>query len=90
MGKLCSKETQSPQISTPVLIPQEIDIKIPKYSSEADKYYECQEKKFNYLTKINFQDYLYSLVNFSDDNATLDDDYSKANLEISANDSFFQ
>ena len=89
MGKLCSKETQSPQISTPVLIPQEKDIKISKYSSEADKYYECQEKKFNYLTKINFQDYLYSLVNFSDDNATLDDDYSKANLEISANDPFF-
>jgi hypothetical protein len=89
MGNLCSKGAQSTEASAPVLIPQEKDIKITTYSSEADKYYECQEKKFNYLTKIKFKDYLYSLVNFSNDNATLDDDYSKANLDMSANDAFF-
>ena len=59
------------------------------FGGQADKYYECQEKKFNYLTKIKFQDYLYSLVNFSNDNATLEDDYSKANLDISSNDAFY-
>ena len=94
MGKLCSKSSQSlsgleSSEATAPLIPQEKEIKIPSYSSEADKYYECQEKKFNYLTKILFQDYLYSLVNFSNDNATLDDDYSKINLDYSANDAFF-
>ena len=95
MGKLCSKEAQSSSsiessnTTAPVLIPQEKEIKINTYSSEADKYYEGQEKKFNYLTKIRFQDYLYSLVNFSNDNATLEDDYSKANLDVSANDAFF-
>lgn len=96
MGKLCSKGAQSSAIiessstaTAPILIPQEKEIKINSYSSEADKYYECQEKKFNYLTKIKFQDYLYSLVNFSNDNATLEDDYSKANLDISSNDAFF-
>lgn len=97
MGKLCSKETQSSsaiessntKTSAPPLIPQEKEVKIPSYSSEADKYYECQEKKFNYLNKLKFQDYLYSLVNFSNDNATLEDDYSKSNLDISSNDAFY-
>ena len=95
MGKLCSKEVQAvpPSDSIDViepLIPQEKEVKIPSYSSEADKYYEKQEKKFNYLTKIPFKDYLYSLVNFSNENATLDDDYSKTNLDYSANDAFFE
>ena len=91
MGKLCSKESQSAESNnlTKPLIPQEKDIKIPPYTSEEDKYYKCQEKKFNYFTKIPCKDYLYSLVNFSNDNATLDDDYTKANLDYSANDAFF-
>ena len=95
MGKLCSKETQSSSAiessnsTAPPLIPQEKEVKIPTYTSEADKYYECQEKKFNYLNKLRFQDYLYSVVNFSNDNATLEDDYSKSNLDYSSNDAFF-
>ena len=47
MGKLCSKGAQSSAIiessstaTAPILIPQEKEIKINSYSSEADKYYE--------------------------------------------------
>ena len=86
MGKLCTKEAQA-DIRT--LVPQENDVSIPKYQSEGDKFYEKQEKKYNYLTKMLFQDYLYSLVNFSRENMTLDDDYSNVKLDYSANDVFY-
>lgn len=86
MGSLCGKKSQS---ETVMLIPQENEVKIPVYKSDGDKIFELQEKKFNHLTKILFQDYLYSLVNFSLDNATLEDDYSKITLEYSSNDAFY-
>ncbi len=86
MGSLCGKKAQSEES---MLVPQEAEITIPVYKSEGDKMFELQEKKFNQLTKILFQDYLYSLVNFSMDNATLEDDYSKMTLEYSANDAFY-
>ena len=86
MGSLCGKKAQS-EVS--MLIPQEAEITIPSYKSDGDKIFELQEKKFNHLTKILFQDYLYSLVNFSLDNATLEDDYSKINIEYSSNDAFY-
>ena len=85
MGKLCSKQSQSIQN----LVQQEKEISLPTYKSVADKYYELQEKKYNYFHKMLFQDYLYSLVNFSNENATLEDDYNNANLEYSMKDSFF-
>ena len=85
MGKLCSKESQS----TINLVQQEKEVSIASYKSDSDKYYELQEKKYNYLNKIDFVDYLYSLVNFSNENATLEDDYKNASLEVSMNDSFF-
>ena len=86
MGSLCGKKAQS---DVPNLVPQEAEITIPVYKSDGDKIFELQEKKFNQLTKILFQDYLYSLVNFSMDNSTLEDDYSKITLEYSANDAFY-
>ena len=88
MGKLCSKQTQSSseQVNG---IPQEKEIIIPLYKSDADKYFEINEKKYNYLTKINFVDYLDSLINFSKENATLDDDYSSVTLEHSSNHTFY-
>ena len=86
MGKLCSKGVQS-EVSD--LVPKEAEISIPTYKSDADKFLEGQEKKFNLLTKILFQDYLYSLANFSSENATLEDDYTKNTLEYSSNDAFY-
>ena len=85
MGKLCSKEAQTESN----LIPQENDISIPLYKSDGDKFFEKPEKKFNYMTKIPFKDYLHSLVNFSRDNATLDDEYTNAILDYSSNDAFY-
>lgn len=85
MGKLCSKKSQTIQI----LVPQEKEISLPSYISEGDKYYELLEKKYNYLCKMFFQDFLYSLVIFSNENATLEDDYNKATIEYSMNDPFF-
>ena len=86
MGKLCTKEAQSDER---ILVPQENEVSIPKYQSDGDKYYEKQEKKYNYLTKMLFQDYLHSLINFSSDNSTLEDDYSNVKLDYSANDAFY-
>ena len=50
---------------------------------------KLMKKKYNYLTKINFVDYLDSLINFSKENATLDDDYSSVTLEHSSNHTFY-
>ena len=86
MGKLCTKEAQSDER---ILVPQENEVSVPKYQSDGDKYYEKQEKKYNYLTKMLFQDYLHSLINFSNDNSTLEDDYSNVKLDYSANDAFY-
>lgn len=85
MGKLCSKQSQS--VSS--LIETEQEISIPQFKSEADKDYELIESKYNYLRKINYLDYLHSLVKFTNENATLEDDYSQASLEHTSNDSFF-
>jgi hypothetical protein len=97
MGKLCSKTAQTPAEEvtdgdgpTSILEEKEKEIKIPEYKSDGDHFYELQEVKFNYLAKINFADYMYSLVNFSNENATLKDDYSQSNnINYSMNDPFF-
>ena len=86
MGKLCSREVQS---ETSELLPQEGEVSIPTYKSDGDKYFEGQEKKFNLLKNMPYEDYLFSLVNFSLENATLEDDYSKTTLEHSSNDPFY-
>ena len=85
MGKLCSKEAQI----TESLVQQEKEISIPTYKSQADTIYELLENKYNFFRKIFFQDFLYSLVNFSNENATLEDDYNKSNIEYSMNQPFF-
>jgi len=85
MGKLCSKQSQT--VSN--LIDTEKEVNLATYKTDADKIYEIQENKFNYLRKINFADFLYSLVHFSNENATLEDQYDKANLNFSMNDAFF-
>ena len=86
MGKLCSKETQTVQSSH---IDTEPEISIKKFSSSGDSYYNLQEKKFNYFQKLNFADFLYSLVNFSNENATLEDDYSQTKIDYSMENPFF-
>ena len=86
MGKLCSKSSQS--VSS-AMIETEQEVSLPSYKSDADSYFELIENKYNYLRKLCFVDYLHSLVNFSNENATLEDDYTKASLEHSMNESFF-
>ena len=85
MGSLCSKQVQT----TSGNIETEREVNIVSYKSSADKTYELQEGKFNYFRKINFVDYLYSLVHFSSDNATLEDNYDTANINYSKEDAFF-
>ena len=85
MGKLCSKETQ--QVTN--LVEHEKEFSIASYKSDADKFYDLQEHKYNYFRKMLFQDFLYSLVIFSGENATLEDDYNKSNIDYSMNDKFY-
>jgi hypothetical protein len=85
MGSLCGKKEQTPSN----LIETEKEVTIPTYKSDADKYYDAQENKFNYFKKINFADFLYSLVHFSNENATIEESYEKANVDFSMNDTFF-
>lgn len=85
MGKLCSKNSQT----TSNLIESEKEVSLRSYKSDADKFYDLQENKYNFFRKINFADFLYSLVHFSNENATLEDHYEKANVDFSMNDNFF-
>ena len=85
MGKLCSKQTQT--VSN--LIETEKEISVHSYKSDGDPYYEGQEKKYNFFSKINFADFLYSLAHFSNENATLADDYNKANIDFSMREPFY-
>ena len=71
------------------LIGEEEEITKIEYKSKADEFYTFQENKYNYFKKLQFHDFLYSLVEFSAENSTLEDDYSKANLDYSMNDQFF-
>ena len=86
MGKICSKQSQMVNTS---FLPSDPEIAVISYKSDSDKYFETIENKFNYFRKILFIDYLHSLVNFSSENATLDDSYDKVTLEYSMNDTFF-
>lgn len=85
MGQLCSKKNQS----VSKLIETENEISLHSYKYDGDKYYELQEKKYNCFRKLIFGDYFYSLVQFSNDNATLSDDYEKTNINYSMEDPFF-
>jgi hypothetical protein len=85
MGSLCGKKQQT----TSNLIETEKEVSIPTYKSDADKYYDGQENKYNYFKKINFADFLYSLVHFSNENATIEENYEKANVDFSMDDTFF-
>lgn len=85
MGSLCAKKQQT----TSNLIETENEVTIVSYKSDADKYYDALENKFNYFRKINFADFLYSLVHFTNENATIEDNYEKANVDFSMNDTFF-
>jgi hypothetical protein len=78
MGKLCSKQSQS--ISNP--LPSEKEVSICSYKSNADDTLKLQENKFNYLNKINFADFLYSLANYSNENATVEFKYDDVNIDF--------
>lgn len=86
MGKLCSKFFQSESISQ---VEVEKEIKIPSYKSKADRAYELIENKYNLLQKLNITDFMFALSNFSNEKATLEEDYLLASIEMSMNESFF-
>ena len=85
MGKACSKEAQMTESNEG----KEKEIVLLSYKSNNDKIYALQENKFNFLKKINFIDYLYSLVHFSNESANTEDNYSQVSIEYSMDDPFF-
>lgn len=78
MGQLCSK---SSQISSKA-INTEPEISLKAYKNDVDKYYDLIENKYNYLRKVPFDEFFYSLFNFCSENSTLEEDYSKASSLI--------
>ena len=77
MGKLCSKQVQT----TSSAIESEQEVSICSYKSAGDDALKLQENKFNYLNKINFADFLYSLANYSNENATIEFKYDNVNID---------
>ena len=71
-------------------IEKEKEVQLPYYKNDLDKFFYIQEDKYNLFKKIYFSDFLYSLVNFSSENAILEDNYDKAHVDFSMNDSFFR
>lgn len=88
MGSMCNSCRQCHKNQSSNL-ESENEVSIKKYSSVPDKDYYYIENKYNYLRDIKFTDYMYSLVNFSSENTTLEDDYTKISLEYSMNDNFY-
>jgi len=86
MGSLCSKSAQT---TTSTAIETEREVSLLGYKNNSDKAYELQEGKYNFFRKINYADYLYSLVHFSNDNATLEDNYENINVNYSLTDPFY-
>jgi len=87
MGQLCCKKKEI--LSTEIDSINEIEIKIPSYSSTYDKELIKLEKNYNLLKNINFMDFMYLISIFSMDNVTINDDFSKAPKHYSRNDAFF-
>ncbi len=87
MGQLCCKKKEI--FSTEIDSLNEPEIKIPSYSSTYDKELIKLEKNYNLLKNINFMDFMYLLSSFSMNNATINDDFSKAPKHYSRNDPFF-
>ena len=81
MGKLCSKQVQT----TSSAIESEQEVSLCSYKSGGDDALKLQENKFNYLNKINFADFLYSLVNYSNENATIEFKYDNVNIDYKIN-----
>ena len=90
MGQLCSKQSQD--VSNPLLPEKEKEkeVSICSYKSNADETLKLQETKFNYLNKINFADFLYSLANFSNENATIEFKYDDVNIDFKITSPTFQ
>ena len=73
MGVICCTKNQQPASGD---IETEREVSIPIYSSSADKEFSKLETKENLLRDIVFSDYIYSLSQFSLENATVQDDYT--------------
>lgn len=87
MGNLnscCSKSETNEKIEG-----KEKDFEILNYKSKGDEEFQIIEQKYNYLTKINFIDYLHSLINFSNENSTVEDDYENETIQHSMTEKFY-
>lgn len=99
MGTLCAKTSLNIQevgnvgsVGSGVssgAVNSEAEISIPTYESEADKEFSKLEGKFNFFSEISMSDYMYSLSQFSNENATLADDYSKKPASYSSTEAFY-
>ena len=90
MGFCCSKKTQETLSATTAEIEREKEIEIKEYSSIQDKDFQKIEHTYNFLRYIIFTEYMYSLVNFTLENAVLPDDYAKSTTKYSYTDDFFK
>ena len=91
MGSLCcSKKNQEILSATTAEIEKEKEIEIKQYTSVQDKDFQKIEHQYNYLRRIIFTEYMYSLVNFSLENAVLPDDYAKSTTKYNYKNDFYK
>lgn len=86
MGAICCNKSQQPASGE---IETEREVSIPMYSSSADKEFSKIETKENLLRDISFTDYIYSLSEFSTENATKQDDYTHKPTSYSMDQPFY-
>lgn len=88
----CKSKDKSKDKKYPKIEDQEPEIQVEKCSSTNYKYFKEIETTFNFAKKINFMDFAYALKHFTMENATVDEDYAKAQMELFNGDfqAFFQ
>lgn len=86
-GKLCAKTASGAKSS---VVESENELPLPSYKSDADNDFKLIENKFNFLRDLRFNDFFHALVNFSDQTATLEENYLNMTYEHSANDPFYE
>lgn len=90
MGNLaCCKKNKKAGATYSQVLDTEPEISIPSFSSKNFKYFKEMETKFNIMKPIPFTHFLFSLKNFTLENATLDDDYNKSQNEVYSKNSPF-
>lgn len=94
-GKLCQKSGGGGGSSGDTSIKSseiesENEISLPSYKSDADSDFNLIENKFNYLRDLRFNDYFHALCNYSDETATVEENYSNMTYNHTAWDPFYE